>query len=387
MLHSLYRAYLYGIICILLFFTAIATTVLLSVLLEATPLNGVPASLSESDVLQPAVFAAISWVLTISVGGFHYWLLRRNQRVDGEAANGAVRSAFLNFSQGLSAFIALVSGIIGINVAMQGSGAAQSLATFAVFGLLFLLFELERRRFPATDEAALVFQRLHLFGLPFIILVVFIVPSLWNAVAASLYAIFTSAGIVTLCPYFATDTATCYYGPAGSPVLKEWLIAGLVSAAWLVYSLLGRDDRMSLVVKAIHFLGFATGVIVILLGLERAFELLSRIALGIGATGSDLLQAYDFISPLVTGLLVLAVYIVLLRGDRDTVPEQSGATLLTSLAVAAFLAALPFWAGLAILVYDIVEHLSPLDLTRRLQSVLLWSVQAWLMCRWRCGSG
>ena len=172
MLHSLYRAYLYGIIVVLLYFTAIATVVILSVLLETTPINGpVPVTLNSSDVVQPAVFAIVSWILTLSVGGFHYWLLRRNQSSDGNLANDTVRAAFLNLSEGIAALVAIVAGIIAINEITPNSGATVSFATLLVFAALFLLFEFEPRRLPASEGAALEFQRLHLSGLQLIFLV------------------------------------------------------------------------------------------------------------------------------------------------------------------------------------------------------------------------
>ena len=83
MQRSLYRVYLYGIIVILLYFVSIATTVFLAVLLRDTPLNGTsPTPITGSDLVQPAVFAITSWIITLSVGGLHYWLLRRNEAGD-----------------------------------------------------------------------------------------------------------------------------------------------------------------------------------------------------------------------------------------------------------------------------------------------------------------
>ncbi|MGO8946495.1 MAG: hypothetical protein ACLQUY_02285 [Ktedonobacterales bacterium] len=359
MLHSLYRAYLYSIIVILLFFTAVATTLLLSVFLETTPLSGAaPFGPSSSEVVQSAVFAIISWILTLSVGGLHYWLLRRNEASDGSTANGSVRSVFLNLSEGLAAVIAVSSGVIAINAASEGSDASGSVATLVVFTALFVLLELERRRLPARKGEGLDFQRLHFSGLQLIFLLVFILPSLLNALGASLYLILINTGVVTLCPGDAYGPY-CYSGPAASPIGTEWLIVGLAVLAWLVYWVLGRGDRNSNLVKIMHFVGFATGVFVILLGLERGLELLARILLGIGATGSDLVESYDFIPPLVTGLLIVGAYILLLRGDRVNVPERSGAILLTALAIAATLAALPFWAGCVTLLDDVFERLSP----------------------------
>ncbi len=364
MLHSLYRAYLYGIIVVLLYFTAIATVVILSVLLEATPINGLaPATLTSSDVVQPAVFAIVSWILTLSVGGFHYWLLRRNQSSDGDLANDAVRAAFLNLSEGIAALVAVVAGIIAIDEITQNSGATVSFATLLVFAALFLLFEFERRRLPANEGASLEFQRLHLSGLQLIFLVFFILPSLLNAFSTSLYLILTNTGTVSVCSYgpgYTTYGPGCTAPGAGTSALSEWLVVGLVVLAWLIYWLLGLGDRSSNAVSTMHFLGYAAGVVVILVGLEKAFELVVNVVMGERLTGLDLVQPFDFISPLLSGLVIVGASILLLRTGRDTLSsERSGTTLSTALAVTATLVALPFWVGCIILVYDVLEHLVP----------------------------
>src|SRR5215469_4623687 len=158
MQRALYRAYLYGIIVILLYFTAIATAVFLSVLLQPTPLNDAePSSVTGSQIVQPAVFAIISWIITVSVGGLHYWLVRRNEATDPSAANSAVRAFFVNGGEAVAALAALTGGIVALNIVFQSSGAAGACATLLVFAALFLLFELERRRRPATGDVALTF--------------------------------------------------------------------------------------------------------------------------------------------------------------------------------------------------------------------------------------
>jgi hypothetical protein len=108
-----------------------------------------------------------------------------------------------------------------------------------------------------------------------------------------------------------------------------------------------------------HFLGFAVGVIVTLVALERGLELLARILLGVGATGADLVDSYDFISPLIAGLLVVGAFSVLLREDRTSASRRSGGIMLTMLAVTAALAAVPFWAGCAILLEYVIERFVP----------------------------
>jgi hypothetical protein len=363
MQRALYRAYLYGIIVILLYFTAIATTVFLSVLLQPTPLNGsAPSPVTGSQIVQPAVFAIISWIITVSVGGLHYWLLRRNEATDPTSADSSVRAFFLNGGEAVAALVALTGGTIALNIVFQSSGAAAAFATLLVFAALFLLFELERRRRTATAGVALAFQQLHLSGLQLIFLTAFLLPALVNALSASLYAFLLATGGITACGpiYSFPQNAYCYnYSQAYTSLGTLWLIVGLVALACVGYWRLAQGNALGNLVTTIHFLGFATGVIVTLVALERGLELLARILLGVGATGADLVGPYDFISPLLAGLVVVGAFSILLREDSTSVSRRSGGIMLTALAVTAALAALPFWLGSAILLEDVIERFVP----------------------------
>ena len=361
MQRALYRAYLYGIIVILLYFTAIATTVFLSVLLQQTPLNGtVPSPVTGSQIVQPAVFAIISWIITVSVGGLHYWLLRRNEATDSSAADSSVRAFFVNGGEAVAALVALASGIIALNIVFQSSGAAAAFATLLVFAALFLLFELERRRRPARADVALAFQQLHLSGLQLIFLTAFLLPALLNALSSSLYAVLEASGVIAACGPIDSFPQNAYcYSEASTSLGTLWLIVGLVALACVGYWQLARGGALGNLVTTIHFLGFAIGVIVTLVAVERGLELLARILLGVGATGADLVESYDFISPLIAGLLVVGAFSVLLREDRTSASRRSGGIMLTALAITAALAALPFWVGCAILLEDVIERHVP----------------------------
>lgn len=367
MQRALYRAYLYGIIVILLYFTAIATTVFLSVLLQQTPLNGtVPSPVTGSQIVQPAVFAIISWIITVSVGGLHYWLLRRNEATDPSAADSSVRAFFVNGGEAVAALVALTGGIIALNIVFQSSGAAAALATLLVFAMLFLLFELERRRRPARANVALAFQQLHLSGLQLIFLTAFLLPALLNALSSSLYAVLAATGVIAACGsidgYSSSQSfaqnAYCY-SEASTSLGTLWLIVGLVVLACVGYWQLARGGALGNLVTTIHFLGFAIGVIVTLVAVERGLELLARILQGVGATGADLVESYDFIPPLIAGLLVVGAFSVLLREDRTSASRRSSGIMLTALAITAALAALPFWVGCAILLEDVIERHVP----------------------------
>ena len=391
MQRSLYRVYLYGIIVILLYFVAIATTVFLAVLLQETPLNGISSTVvTGSQLVQPATFAIISWIITISFGGLHYWLLRRNEADDPSAANGAVRAFFLNSGEAVAAIVAVGFGIIGINVAVQSSGASIFFAVLLVFTALFLVFELERRRMPAREGAAVELQRLHLSGVPLFFLVVFLLPALLNAISTSLYSFLLSNGYLTPCD--PESSGYCYTNPTTPPLGSLWLIVGLIALAWLVYWLLALGDGSGNLVKTLHFLGLATGVIVVLFGVERGAELLLRILLGTGATAADLVESYNFIPPLLTGLLYISVYIALLRQDGSEESAETRATTRSAgIALSAVLVALPFWSGCVILLADFVERVVPqgvpLDLTVP-QALILTGVgyillELWLRVRTR----
>jgi hypothetical protein len=364
MQRALYRAYLYGIIVILLYFTAIATTIFLSVLLELTPLNGtVSYSVPGSQIVQPAVFAIISWIITVSVGGLHYWLLRRNEATDPSAADRSVRAFFVNGGEAIAALVALTGGIVALNIVFQSSGAAGGFAVLLVFALLFLLFELERHRRPARANVALALQQLHLSGLQLIFLTAFLLPSLINALSSSLYAILTATGVIAACgPILISSPPNAYcfsQAQTGTSLGTLWLIVGMVAVACLVYWWLARGALLGNLDTTIHFLGFAIGVIVTLVALERGLELLARILLGIGAAPADLVGSYDFISPLIAGLLVTAAFSARLREDRNSASQESGDIMLTALAIAATLAALPFWLGCANLLEGVIERYVP----------------------------
>jgi hypothetical protein len=392
MQRSLYRVYLYGIIVFLLYFVSIATVIFLSVLLQETPLNGAPPTpVTGSRIVQPAVLVIISWIIALSFGGLHYWLLRRNEATDPSAANSAVRALFVNSGEAVAAIVAVGFGILAINLAALNDTAATPFAVLLVFSALFLLFELERRRMPAEEGAALELQRLNLSGVQLFFLVAFLLPALLNALSASLFQILLGNGVLPTCG--PDSTATYCYTSSNTPSLQSlWLSVGVVALAWLVYWLLGLGDGSGNLVKTLHFLGLATGVIVALIGVERGAELLFRILLGIGATAADLVGSYNFIPPLLTGLLFIGIYIGLLRQDGSGESKESrAATRSAGIALAAALVAIPFWSGCVVLLAGYVGSVVPqgvaLDMTTPLALILtgVWYIplEFWLRARTR----
>ncbi len=363
MLRSLYRVYLYGIIILLLYFTAISTTAFLATLLGMTPLNGaIESEPASSAIVQSAVFTIIAWIITLGVGGFHYWLLRRDEIADPAAANGTVRAFLVNLGEGIAALTALIGGVVALTIVSNGSSASTAFATLFVFAALFVLFEGERRRRSAVSGAALVFQRLHFALLQLIFLLFFVLPALFDVLTQSFYAVLNNLGILNeTCYYNFIGVGYCNESQTASTTSNQfvpaWLLVGLVLLAWLGYWLLAREENHSKLIETFRFLGFATGVIVLLVALNRALELVVRLVGGVQTTGLDFALSYNFVTPLLIGLLVAGVYALWLRSDAMRARQPLHLTRLIALAIAAGLAAITFWMGCMALLDDLTGQL------------------------------
>ncbi|MGZ3584921.1 MAG: hypothetical protein ACXWP6_20920 [Ktedonobacterales bacterium] len=365
MVRTLYRIYLYIVSLFLLFFSAIVTAIFLGIVLQATPLNGsYPSTLTQDQIVQPATLAVISWVATALIGGLHYWLIRRDMAGDPSAGSGATRSFFLNAAEGISAFVSILAGTIALSQTRY-SGAASAYAVWFVFLGVFALLEIERRRTQAGPGAATVLQRLHLYGIQMIVLVFFLISSWIAALTQSLLAIFVAMGLVhPECNTFGPEPSSCFVNGVGTvdtPYLGLlWGSAAWVTFAWLAYAFFARrDNPRSRLRQVVHFAGLAIGIGVLIYAFERAAELVARWALGLGATFTDVVGTYNFISPALVALLVLAFYIFWLRRDVMREPQESRMTRLTILAITAGLMSLVFWAGCIALLRNAVEALVP----------------------------
>lgn len=370
MVRTLYRIYLYIVSLFLLFFSAIVTAIFLGTVLQATPLNGqYQQTLQQDQIVQPAALAIISWVATALIGGLHYWLIRRDMSSDPGAGAGPTRSFFLNAAEGTSAFTSILAGTLAFTQ-IRYSGAASAFATWFVYLGIFLLLEIERRRTPAGPGGAIVLQRLHLYGIQMIVLIFFLISTWITALSQSLLAIFVATGLVHpdcgTYPPLSTEPVyvPCFVngiGTVDTPYLGYlWGAVVWVTFAWLAYAFLSRnDDAHSRLRRVIHFIGLAIGIGVLIYAVERAAELVARWALNLGVTATDLLGQYNFISPALAALLVIAFYIFWLRRDIARVPQEARVTQLTIQALAAGLMALVFWAGCIFLLRNIVESLVP----------------------------
>ena len=366
MVRTLYRIYLYVVSLFLLFFSAVVTTIYLGRVLETTPLNGsYRQTIPRDELVQQAALTVISWIATIGIGGLHYWLIRRDMASDTGAGAGATRSFFLNAAEGVSAFVAILGGTLAL-MNSRYSGAASAYAMWFVFLGIFAILELERRRTPVGPGAAVVLQRMHFYGIQMIALIFFVISSWFNALTQSLLAIFIASGLITQqCPpTLAPEPAYCYIDGIGSvdtPYLGYfWGAVAWVTFAWLGYAFLAqRDNAHSRMRRVVHFIGLGIGIGLLIYAFERAVELVARWALGLGVTPKDVIGTFNFITPAVVAMLVIAFYTFWLRRDVVREPEESRATVLIIQALAAGLMALVFWGGCVYLLRNSVEALVP----------------------------
>ncbi|HKW23061.1 MAG TPA: hypothetical protein VJO13_16875, partial [Ktedonobacterales bacterium] len=177
MVRQLYRIYLYVVTIALLILAAVGLGVLLNTLLSYTALRGsYRAAPGQQELVQSVVFAFTAWIIAAALGALHLRLIQRDIVEYAEAAHGGVRAFFLNATE---AFAALVATITGANAFTslayaQPPTTADTTSLFAAMIaalLVFAVLEVERRRFPVESRVGVIMQRLHLFGLPLILLV------------------------------------------------------------------------------------------------------------------------------------------------------------------------------------------------------------------------
>lgn len=362
MVRTLYRIYLYTVWLLLLIFAAVATAVFLGTVLGGTPLNGSSATPpTRATLTQQLAFLVIAWVITATLGGLHYWLIRRDIRDDAGAARGPVRSLYLNTVEAgavLAATPATAFAIAGLSSDTNGGQAGALAAGIAGFGL-FALLELERRREPAAPGAALTLQRLHLYGVHLILL--FIATSLWiNALTQTLVTALTGAGqLPDVCAKPANIYEKCYlsgFGYVTQHLVWLWLAAIIASLSIALYAYLARGDTRSTLRQLLHFVGFGYGIIWVLVAIDHLAQLLLLAARGRAISPIDIVGPYDFIVPIVFGLVVVALYALWLGRDAVREPKEAHTFGLTTLAVMAVILAVPFWVGCGDVLYDLLER-------------------------------
>lgn len=361
MTRNLYRIYLYIVGLLSLIFAAAGAFMLLSRLLALTALAGVyTIHPTREEIVQGIVFAVVSWVIAGALGGLHYWLIRRDMRGDPTAGGSAIRAFFLNLAEALAAVIAMIAGVsalsgLGSSEASQFYAAGPVAMAIVVFAV-FVLLELERRRTRAAPGLATTFQRLHLYGVPLVFVVFFGINVLPEAVRATIAAILNNTG-----QYVACSAATkfgaggpCYLAVQLGPL---WGAVLLVAAGWIGYALAVREDAHSSLRQVLHLAGFAFGAIMTVVGIEGAVELGFRALLAIPVQWSDIVTSYNFVGPLIFGVVVALSYGLWLRAEAHGLPMGAVTAGQTAEAIVAGILAAPLWWGLGSLLRNATESL------------------------------
>lgn len=355
MARSLYRFYLYAIFVILVIFAVSATAQLLITLFTFTPLRGDFASApSQTEFVQSLVFAIVGWIISGTLGGLHYWLIRRELQSEPAAGAGAIRAFFLNITEaaGTLLVVPLVGFALIENWAFNSHGNVAYAAGIALPTLaMIILFDWERRRTRAQRGAALVFQRLHLFGVQ-LILLFFLASSFLAALRPLASNLFlgeqSGCNPASNCPS---------HNLIGLMVTLLWFACG-----WLIYGFFTRQDSSRLVRMIMHGTSLAFGISFVLAGVFLGLELAVSPLFKVSVSMSDVLgpeAGYDFVSPLLTGILIVAIYHWLLHdlSRRNQVDLQT--RRLSEWTIATVLLAATFWWGCAYLLYNLLQTIAP----------------------------
>ena len=352
MAHNLYRFYLYTVFIVLLIFAAFALGQLLSTLLLLIPFlrSSYDAVPDAAHITQSLVFALVSWVIAGLLGGLHYWLIRRDMSNDPAASDSAIRSFFLNITEaiGISIAVPFVGFSVFGQLAYGQSYGLVSILSFTIPTLVIVvLLELERRRTQATIGAALAFQRLHVYGvqLLFLIVLAFAWERNVNGLIDTLF--FGGRGLRQYCG----SPANCQNVNVGFVLLTLlWFVL-----FWLAYGWMTRTDTSKLLRFILHFSSIAVGVGIVLTGLYRGILLLLlpafKLTFGLkDVTGPN--AQYDFAPFLLLGILVIGIYHLLLTQVAKRGLIERDVVLATETSITTILTALLFWTGIAFLLYS-----------------------------------
>ena len=369
MARQLYRVYLYVVTIALLVLAAVGLGVLLSSLLSFTPLRGAyQGAPTQRDFVQSLVFAITAWIIAAALGALHLRLIRRDIAEYPTAGRGAVRSFFLNISEGIAALVAALmgaSGFMTLAYATQPFAAGSSAGPFAaaVAALLVVAaLEVERRRFPAATSSALVMQRLHTFGVPLILLVVTALMYWSEAAQTSLTGLLIRANVYNPLDPNACDPLQAheFCGPCNLPSAGYlWLAALVPIVAIALYAFMTRDDVRSTIRTITHIASLGLGVGMLAYGVDRGVEFLLRGAFGIPIGWSDIAHpwtaSYAFVGPLSVGIVLVVGYGLWIRAEKVDLPLGAQLTRLTTEAVTSLIFAAAFWWGAGRLIYTVLQ--------------------------------
>jgi hypothetical protein len=357
MARNLYRFYLYTVFIVMLIFAAVGLGMLLQTLLSLTPLRGAYEAIpTNATIVQVAVFFAVSWFIAALFGGLHYWLIRRDMHSDPAAGRSAIRAFFLNIAELIDAPLAVffsaiaVIGQLGRDPAFDLTGSASvAVATL----LLLVVLELERQRTQAGPGAAMAFQRLHLFGVQLILLIILTFSWINTVFLLADASVFNGQ---------ASGTIACggFTGCPGTNLLSLVASTLWIMLFWIGYGYFTRNDTASLLRRILHFASFAFGVGFVLYGISLAIELGFLALFGVSLPASEILSGYNFTAFITFGLLVTAVYTLWLRIAARKEPAALGwaTAFLVGEAIITALFAGAFWWGVALVLLNAFESLA-----------------------------
>ncbi len=358
MARNFYRIYLYTVLIVLLSFAIYALARILEPLLRLTPLRAayqVPPG--RTELVQNLVFAVTVLLVVALLGGLHYWLLRRDLRQEPAAGQGAVRAVFLNLSELLIAPVAVTA--IG-QLFISGEAGVVAMGISLLVGLLVL--EWERRRLPAGSGLALLFQRLHVYGVQLALLFPLFTGFIY-ALMLFQDAWFNGGSVLHFTPCFSFISCGERLNLISYLAQALWFLL-----AWSAYAYLSRRDAGSLLRRLLYAGSLAYGLLLAIEELAGLLDILLRLLFHIQVTREDLLFppgaliAGERLAALPVGLLVAVLSWLWLRCEIPLLPDpqRARAMLSTSLiAIAAALLALALWVGVGRLLLALLLSLFP----------------------------
>ena len=355
MARNLYRFYLYSVFIAMLIFAAVGLGTLLQTLLALTQLRGIYSETpTNAMIVQATVFFVVSWLIAALLGGLHYWLIRRDMYGDPAAGSSAIRAFFLNIAELIDAPLAVFSSAILVidQLGREPSSDLTGSAALAITTLLLLaVLELERQRTQAGPGAAMAFQRLHLYGVQLILLIMLTFS--WISTVNQLVDAFVFGGQAT--GYTPCGGFTSCAGPnlLSSTASTLWIVL-----FWIGYGYFARYDTLSLLRRILHFVSFGFGVGLVLYGIRQGIELGLLAAFGVSVPASEIIGTYDFISFITLGLLVIGVYFLWLWFAARQGPVGWATTILIEEAIITTLLAGTFWWGVALVILNAFERLA-----------------------------
>jgi hypothetical protein len=358
---TLYRIYLYIFTAVLIIFAASVLGIFLGTVFQFTPLRldfETPPDVNQ--LKQMTTLLVIALVVALALGGLHYWLIRRDIAQDPDAARGPVRALVLNALQAGAALFALFSGIAIVGPIALGtvSGTASGLATLIPAVVVFALVQLERGRARPAPGAALALQRLHVYFIQTVTLLTALY-SLYTAVSTSVQALFVALGLTTRnCNRAVALFPT--YCDLGIQLRTAWFTVLWIVVVWAVYLWLGQGDGRSVLRQFAQYFGFLVGIGFVIFGTERAAELVLRAALQVLVVTPDvLISQFDFITPIIVGLILLVGYGAALMSHAADAPLGRTGTETALLALSGATLALPFYIGVILLLEGALEQVVP----------------------------